>query len=351
MQIPIKKSIICKDIDLKHCIINENKTHYHIPSVGDVAVFKVVSIGKHKQIQSETKRNMFILPGDYIMAAFGTRYATSQFEGYLPTSCIREFHILGAGGTIGIIHSMHASLSEKGPTILQIVGYVTDHSGSVINTKKQAGTLTPFTGASAKQSKIILSIGSSMDSGKTTTAAYLSRGLVSQGNQVSFIKLTGTVYSKDTDLVYDCGAQFVIDFSAFGFPSTYMCGEQELLNLFESLMQKATLNNPDYVVIEIADGILQRETKMLLKNKAFMSLVDHVVFSCGDSLSALSSIKILEDLGIYLSALSGLFTASPLLMEEVKESTTIPILTIEELMSGSHLHHFQSPILKSLANG
>lgn len=351
MQVSIKKSIICKDIDLEQCIVNENKTHYHIPSAGDVAVFKVVSIGKHKQIQSDSKRNVMILPGDHIMAAFGTRYATSQFEGYLPTNCVREFHILGAGGTIGIIHSMHASLADKGPTVLRIVGYVTDHAGRVINTKKQAGTLTPFTGASATHSKIILSIGSSMDSGKTTTAAYLSRGLVNQGNQVAFIKLTGTVYTKDTDLVSDCGAQFATDFSAFGFPSTYMCSEQELLNLFESLMRKATLNAPDVVVIEIADGILQRETKMLLKNKAFMSLVDHVVFSCGDSLSALSGIKILEDMGIYPSALSGLFTASPLLIEEVKESTTIPVLTIEQLMSGSHLRHFESPILKSLING
>jgi hypothetical protein len=351
MQVSIKKSIICKDIDLEQCLINENKTHFHIPSVGDVAVFEVLSIGKHKQIQSDSKRNVLILPGDHIMAAFGTRYATSQFEGYLPTSCLKEFHILGAGGTIGIIHSMHASLADKGPTILRIVGYVTDHTGRVINTKKQAGTLTQFTGASAKHSKVILSIGSSMDSGKTTTAAYLSRGLVNQGNQVSFIKLTGTVYTKDTDFVYDCGAQFVIDFSAFGFPSTYMCGEQELLNLFESLMRKATLNAPDVVVIEIADGILQRETKMLLNNKAFMSLVDHVIFSCGDSLSALSGIKILEDMGIYPSALSGLFTASPLLIEEVKDSTTIPVLTIEQLMSGSHLGHFESPLAKSLING
>ena len=81
MQVPIKKSIICKDIDLQHYAINENKIHYYIPVAGDVAVFKVVSIGKHKQIQSDTKRNVLILPGDYILAVFGTRYATSQFEG------------------------------------------------------------------------------------------------------------------------------------------------------------------------------------------------------------------------------------------------------------------------------
>lgn len=350
MQFSIKKSIICKNIDLQQYLINENKIHYYIPEEGDVAVFKVVSIGKHKQIQSDTKRNVLILPGDHILAAFGTRYATSQFEGYLPSSCRTDFHILGAGGTIGIIQSMHASLVEKGPTVLQIVGYVTNQNGQVVNTKKVAGQLSSFTGASAKRCRIILSVGSSMDSGKTTTAAYLSRGLVLNGNRVSFIKLTGTVYSKDADLVYDCGAQYTIDFSAFGFPSTYLCSEKELLNLFESLMQKATAQEPDVVVIEIADGILQRETKLLLENKAFMSLVDHVVFSCGDSLSALSGVNVLKEMDIYPSALSGLFTASPLLIEEVKQNIDIPVLTIEQLMSEEVNKHFAMLALKSLAN-
>lgn len=350
MQFSIKKSIICKNIDLQQYLINENKIHYYIPEAGDVAVFKVVSVGKHKQIQSDTKRNVLILPGDYILAAFGTRYATSQFEGYLPSSCRTDFHILGAGGTIGVIQSMHASLVDKGPTVLQIIGYVTNQNGQVVNTKKVAGQLSSFTGASAKRCQIILSVGSSMDSGKTTTAAYLSRGLVLNDNRVSFIKLTGTVYSKDADLVYDCGAQYTIDFSAFGFPSTYLCSEQELLSLFESLMQKAAAQEPDVVIIEIADGILQRETKLLLENKAFMSLVDHVVFSCGDSLSALSGVKVLKDMDIYPSALSGLFTASPLLIEEVKQNVDIPVLTIEQLMSEAITQYFDMLAIKSLAN-
>lgn len=350
MKNSIKKSVICKDINLHNCIINENKIHYHVPSVGDVAIFEVLSIGKHKQIQSDSKRNVLILPGDRIMAAFGTRYATSQFEGYVPQDCRQEFHILGAGGTIGIIESMHASLVDKGPTVLQIVGYVTDQMGRVVNTKGQAGPLSVFTGASAKKTNVILSIGSSMDSGKTTTAAYLARGFMNRSNRVSFVKLTGTVYTKDADLVQDCGAQIAVDFSAFGFPSTFMCPEKELLNLFESLMQIATSNDPDVVIIEIADGILQRETKMLLQNKDFMSLIDHIVFSCGDSLSALSGIRALEQMGHYPTALSGLFTASPLLVEEVKANVNVPVFTIGDLMSGSYNHYFERPVINTLIN-
>lgn len=350
MDTPVKKSLICKGIDLDQFTINENKTHYYLPEAGDVAIFKVVTIGKHKRIQSDSKRNVLILPGDLIMAAFGTRYATSQFEGYLPSECRTEFHILGAGGSIGIIESMHASLIDVGPTVLQIIGYVTDNTGLVINTKKMAGPLNYFTGAAAKQARIILSIGSSMDSGKTTTAAYLTKGLATKGNKVSFIKLTGTAYSKDADLVYDCGAQIITDFSDYGFPSTYLCSEQELLNLFESLMKKATVNNPDYVVIEIADGILQRETKMFLKNNAFISLMDHILFSCGDSLSAISGTSVLQQMNIYPTALCGLFTASPLLIQEVASVVNTPILTLEQLMSGENNKYFESQTYRSLVH-
>ena len=346
MNIKVKKSIICQGIDLDQYTIDRGKISYYIPQVGDVAIFEVVSIGKHKRIQADSKLNVLILPGDLIMAAFGTRYATAQFEGYVPTDCRDTFHILGAGGTIGIIHSMHASFTDVGPTVLKIVGYVTDKKRAVINTKKISEKLIRFTGEASKRSNIILSIGSSMDSGKTTTAAYIARGLKNKGHQTGYIKLTGTVYTKDRDLVYDCGADVTADFSDFGFPSTYMCEEQELLDLFESLMLRVTKSQSEYVIIEIADGILQRETKILLENKRFMSLIDHVIFSCGDSLSALYGVETLKQMDIYPTALSGLFTASPLLVKEVQEVGQIPIVTIEQWMSGKFNFLFRKPMLK-----
>ena len=59
-----------------------------------------------------------------------------------------------------------------------------------------------------------------MDSGKTTSAAYLCRGILASGTRVAYFKLTGTVYGKDKAMVRDCGALFVADFGNYGFPST-----------------------------------------------------------------------------------------------------------------------------------
>lgn len=336
MQPRIKKSIVCKDIS--QFSINTRLTETYIPSVGDVAVFEIMKIGKHTNIQSDAKRNVTIVEGDLIMAAFGTRYATEQFEGYVPNECVQEFHILGAGGTVGIIHSMHSKFGNIGPTIIKIVGYAVNESNEVLNTKKAVQhEMIKFSGVLPSLSKIILSVGSSMDSGKTTTAAYMAHGLKASGKNVAFIKLTGTIYTKDPDMVFDLGADMITHFGDMGFPSTYLCDEQELMDLYETLVNNVLPCNPDYIIIEIADGLFQRETKMLLNNKKFMHSVDHVIFSSGDSLAAIQGVEILNKWDIRPFALSGLLTASPLLVKEVEANCSIPVFTIEQLAKGEML--------------
>lgn len=343
MEKRIKKSYICRDVN--KYLVDQDLVHFHNPTVGDIAVFEVVSIGKHKTIQGADKRNAAIYPGDHIMAAFGTRYATGQFEGYVEMNHFQEYQVLGAGGTVGIIHSMHQKFTSIGPTQLKLIGYAVDARGEILNTKKvRQPELLPYTGVAQTLTNIILSIGSSMDSGKTTTAAHLVRGLKKNGLKTGFIKLTGTVYTKDCDLNYDNGADLVTDFSAMGFPSTYLCELNELLDLHETLLMKINARELDYVVIEIADGLFQRETEMLLTQSRFMSGVDAVVFSAGDSLSAVQGVKTLQEMNIHPAALSGLFTASPLLIKEVKSKLNLPIFTIDQLAAGELFQLIKEPL-------
>jgi hypothetical protein len=343
MEKQIKKSIICSGIPTY--TIETDRVHTYLPVTGDVGIFEVLSIGKHTQIQSDNKCNRYIYTGDYIMAAFGTRYATEQFEGYAPGQIEDEYHILGAGGTIGIIKSMHSKFEKVGPTRVKLVGYAVDKGGRIINTKSaHASEMKPFSGVMQSLTRIVLSVGASMDSGKTTTAAHLVRGLKKSGMKVGFIKLTGTIYTKDRDLAYDNGADVVSDFGEMGFPSTYMCEQQELLDLHESLLSKINAHELEYVVIEIADGIYQRETEMLLKNSRFMTGVDAVVFSAGDSLAAIQGVRALQDMHIIPVALSGLFTASPLLVQEVACRSAIPVYNIEQLANGAGLQFLEEPL-------
>jgi hypothetical protein len=328
----IKTSFVCRKVE--KYTVDQGLAATYTPQAGDVAIFRVIE-ANGSYIVSEDKVNSTLFNGDLIMVAFGSRYATSQLEGHVPNSPVQACHLLGRGGVAGVLKSLNSKMRSEPPQ-LEVVGYACDANGKVINTIEQ-DMLDAFDPRQV-QAKIILSIGSSMDSGKTTTAAFLCGGLNKAGHKVAYLKLTGTAFPKDAKYVYDRGADYVADFTDFGYPSTFMFEKNELLDLYQSLVNQAQAAiSPEFIVIEIADGLLQRETAMLLQDQAFMSTVHGVIFSCGDSLGVFSGLQMLEKLGIEPFAISGLFTASDLLIEEVEHQLSVPVLRLNQLLDGEAL--------------
>jgi len=324
----IKKSIITKSVD--NFKIDRSIRKTYMPKSGDVAVFQVVSIGKHKAIQAENGNNAYIFPGDKILATFGTRYASAQFEGYLPKKHHNKYQILGQGGVVGVLASLHAKFDDVGPTEVRLVGYAVNDENQVINTIYNAVERETFNPIKNRPYEMYLSVGASMDSGKTTTAAFLSRGFMQQKKKVAFIKLTGTVFAKDCSIVRDCGAKTAVDFAYCGYPSTFLHSTNEILDILETLLNRVERIRPDVVVIEIADGLLQKETKALINHKPLMDTFNGVLLSCADSLSVNSGIEILRKINQEPILISGIFTASPLMVDEVKNETNIPVFTLED---------------------
>lgn len=345
----LKRSLVCKYISEFN--VNTDLVSGYVPSAGDVALFEVQELGKIIRIQDDRELRVNIFPGDYLLAAFGDRYATSQVEAYVPGFCQHDLHLAGSGGVIGEVHSQNARLKDLQPTRVKLVGYATGLHGEVLNTKFINVQRRQFSGNFRPGApRIILSLGSAMDSGKTTIAGGLARGLTLNGSKVAYMKLTGTAFTKDRNFVSDCGAALAVDFSDVGFTSTYMCSHQEILDIFETLMYEHILEEThDYLIIEIADGLFQRENKVLLRDRQFTRLVDHVIFSGGDSLSAMYGLQLLGELGLKPFALSGKFTMSPLLVREVKELADVPVLTLDELMM-PEVSHFLNPQKSNLTD-
>jgi len=328
----IKQTIATRGIS--EYTLNQDIVATRVPKAGDVGLFQVIEVDRHSSMQCIDKRSHSIFDGDYILAVFGDRYATSQYEGYVPTEPMDVYHIIGAGGVIGIVRTKNAAWEDYEPTTVRLIGYCCEKDGSVMNTLFREKNRTSFAGHVPNNAKIILSIGSTMDSGKTTTAAHIARGLKTTGKQVAFMKLTGTVYTKDVDYVVDCGADVGIDFSNLGFPSTYLIDETTILDIYQTLLNELGESKPEYIVMEIADGLFQRETSMLLNNKSFMSTIHNVVFSCGDSLSVMAGLQVLNGWSIRPCMVSGRFTMSPLLITEVTDRMNIPVHTIDQIMTG-----------------
>ena len=142
---------------------------------------------------------------------------------------------------------------------------------------------------------------------------------------------------KDARYFGSCGARPVVDFTDAGFPSTYMISLEELLSIHQSLIGHVRESQPEYILVEIADGIFQRETRMLLECAAFRAQVEHVFFAANDSLSASCGARCLKEYGLPLRAIGGTFTQSALAKREAEEAIGLPCLNLEEMLQGGIL--------------
>jgi hypothetical protein len=140
-----------------------------------------------------------------------------------------------------------------------------------------------------------------------------------------------------------------MDFSNLGFPSTFLIDKATILDIYQTLLDELGKTNPSYIVMEIADGLFQRETSFLLEDKSFMNTIHNVVFSCGDSLSVMAGLQVLNQWGIQPCMVSGRFTMSPLLITEVQDRMKVPVHTIDKIMTGELNAIFEQKIQPPVA--
>jgi hypothetical protein len=76
-------------------------------------------------------------------------------------------------------------------------------------------------------------------------------------------------------------------------------------------------------VLEIADGIFQRETNIFLQQDYLMDRVSHIFLSASDAAAAYGAKVHLDSYNIRISAFSGPVANSELMIEEVHKSTGI----------------------------
>lgn len=281
---------------------------------GSLILARVQTVGRHKDLETHEGRKMSLYAGDVFVAVLGHRYATDQFEGFArcegPTG-----HIVGIGGVSGQVVAMNNRMTE--PTVIEWLGRLAGADGRPLHLSQFT---LPLPKARQRRPTTILSLGASMNAGKTTTAAQMIRSLAQAGHRVVAAKITGTACRKDPNLFYDAGAAEVLDFTHAGWPSTAGCSLEELKAVAAHLRAVLAARKPEFVVIEIADGIIQRETAMLLADEEFRASIDAVTFAGPDALSCDSGVRRLQGLGYHVVATAGPVANSRLGQNEVEEA-------------------------------
>jgi len=300
------------------------------PASGDVVLATVEKIGKNTSLELVDGRRSALHEGDFVVVAFGNRYATLQFEGYARSADDR-CDLLSMGGLCGLVESKHDSVSD--PSKLRILGAIGDAEGKPLRLSDYS--LSPALSPRQAAPRVIGVCGTSMDAGKTYTARSVVLGLRQQGLRVAAIKLTGTASGKDKFSVLDAGATPALDFIDAGHPSTYLCALKDLLHIYGVLVSQATAQRADCIVIELADGLVQRETTALLTSPRFAGSVNAWLLAANDAPGAAGAVSILKSWGITPLAITGNASRSSLVRGEVEAATNIACVPAAEIEAGS----------------
>ena len=294
---------------------------------GDLVLAEVVKIGQHQNLQLSEGRPSRLVPGDRVVLACGDRYAPDQFEGRAVIDP-RGADMLAGGGIIGTARQAHRSMSA--PTQLLPLARLKAADGRSINLSDYA---LPAREAPSNLT-VIGVVGSSMNAGKTTATLSLGHGLMKAGYRVAGIKATGTGAFGDYNAMIDAGLPYVADFTDAGMASTYMQPQERIEAGLKALLASAACHGAEIAVVELADGIYQKEAAELLENSRFIrETFKGVMFACGDAVSVVGGVRHLRALGHRVCAVSGLVSLSPLAASEASQIVGMPIFTREDLMT------------------
>jgi hypothetical protein len=185
-----------------------------------------------------------VVPGDAVVGALGSRYATLELVGdWRAIGADQRMSALSAAGVLG--HCTSRAVGALPPMPLRYQGHVV-RAGQVVRMEDCAAQPRAATFALP----VIQVIGTSMECGKTTAAKAVIRRLVRQGWRVAGAKLTGVGRYRDVLGMRDAGAAYILDFVDVGLPATLLA-QDEFAGHVGRMLRLLADRPVDVVVVEI----------------------------------------------------------------------------------------------------
>lgn len=201
------------------------------------------------QIEKPSGRVVKAMPGDQVIGALGNREATLEGVGSWAAIEADRMHALTGAGLFGRFTSISKTLAS--PMSLSYRGHVVRDGRKV----RMRDFAVADCGAKLA-TPVVLLVGTSMSSGKTTTAATVIHELANTGLKVAGAKLTGAGRFRDILSFRDAGASAIFDFVDAGLPSTVV-PEVEFLQAIRPLLSQIADTNPDLLVVEAGASPLE----------------------------------------------------------------------------------------------
>ena len=220
---------------------NLDRSHW---ATGDFVVGRITG-ERNRLYRCETKtgRMTEMVVGDLMVGALGKRAATLEGVGdWRATGADLQLEALTSAGLLGA----STSVSPLFPNLMHM-----QYEGHVLRNGRKVGMKDYVVSAIPRKLEIpvILLIGTSMSSGKTTAGRVIIRALKYMGLNVAAAKLTGSARYRDILQFRDAGADYVVDFVDAGLPST-VCAEDRYRAAFDLMISKIAACDAQVLVAE-----------------------------------------------------------------------------------------------------
>ncbi len=219
-------------------------------ATGDYVVGEVTSTSRTSLVELTSGRMVEVSIGDLLVGALGIRAATLEAVGHwrdIPEDGFMQ--AMTAAGIFGRVTSQSSFIPR--PIELQYRGHVTR-----TNRKVRMQDFVPPSNEMSLDCPVLLLIGTSMSSGKTTSARAMIRRLKQKGARVVGAKLTGAGRYRDILAMSDAGADAIFDFVDQGLPST-VCDEEQFRRCTRALLGRVAAAKPDVLVAEAGASPLE----------------------------------------------------------------------------------------------
>ena len=264
------------------------------PSPGDLVAVSVREVNPvYPGLELEDGTEIVLKKGNLLIGVLGSRRALHGFSGHVPKSLEtgQSLHLLNKGGVIGECTAFNRSL--EWPTSLEYLGTVT-RSGKILNLGQFA---QPFYEGALSKVPMVMILGTCMNSGKTTVARQIIDMFTSRGFRINAGKVAGVACRRDLLAMQESGASKVMSFHDFGVPSS--SDMESLLPVARSLHHELSEDKPDFIVMEMGDGILGGyQVSTLFEDPEYISRAVCTVICANDLMGAWGALQWLEPAGI-----------------------------------------------------
>jgi hypothetical protein len=296
---------------------------------GDVCAFQLAHDGASFVVEATSCRSMIVAPGDVFLGTPGWRESTRWVAGGIPDGGLvpgRPYWVLAPSGVVGDLVGS-SPLNNNHLAQVAFLGVVAGPDGDGLAIGRfalAAGRAAPDRGA-----PVFLIVGTSAEVGKTTAGTTILRALRQKGRgSIAVLKATGTSSLGELAAYRDFGAAEAFDCVDFGLPTTYPSGRPDIAKTFDRALDWCLSREADVVLIECGGDILGANVPVFLERLKRRRPKPTVVLAAADALGAAGATRVLAEVGLAVSLVTGPCTDTPVLQRRTQELCGAPAVNM-----------------------